>query len=289
MAPATPTSPPSRAAPQGIAYDAKTDTLAVAVHSPDRLLVLDPTTLRTKLSVQLPGKVRHLEVSPRGGTVLVPSETANTIFEIELTTGKSRGTKVQRHPHAATEADNGDVLVGNEFSGSVSVVRDGKVIHTFGGLRQPGGVVADGNTVAAIDVRDYSVTTFDLSTMKRIKRLPAGKGPTHGVLVGGGRMAVTDTRGHRVLLFDLDPLKQVGSLRLPGAPYGMVGDPSTKMVWVTLASKNRLIGLDVSGSTPKVIASYPTVRQPDTVAVAPGGKTLWVTGTKNGVIERITR
>jgi hypothetical protein len=54
-------------------------------------------------------------------------------------------------------------------------------------------------------------------------------------------------------------------------------------------SLNRLVGLDVRGDQPKVIASYPTVRQPDTVAVAPGARTLWVTGTKDGLVQRISR
>jgi DNA-binding beta-propeller fold protein YncE len=275
--------------PQGIVYDARTDSLAVAVRDPYRLLVLDPRTLRTRLSVDLPGKVRHLQVSAKGGTALVPSETADKVFEVDLTTGRMRATDVQRHPHDAAGTENGDVLVGNEFSGSVSVVRRGRVIHTFSDLRQPGGVLADGNLAVAVDVGDYTVTTYDLDTDKRVARIAAGEGPTHGALVGDGRIAVTDTRGDHVLLDTLDPLRQVGSISLAGSPYGIAGDPSTKIVWVTLTAKNKLVGLDVSGTRPRVIASYPTVRQPDTVAVAPGSRTLWVTGTKDGVVQRITR
>jgi DNA-binding beta-propeller fold protein YncE len=277
------------ALPQGIVYDAKTDSLAVAVRDPYRLLVLDPKTLQTKLSVDLPGKVRHLQVTAAGGTALVPSETADKVFEVDLTTGKMRATDVQRHPHDAAGTASGDVLVGNEFSGSVSVVRRGRVIHTFSDLRQPGGVLASGHLAVAVDVGDYTVTTYDLDTDKRVARVPAGKGPTHGALVGDGRIAVTDTRGNQVILYTLDPLRQIGSLSLAGSPYGIAGDPTTKTLWVTLTGKNRLVGLDVSGTTPRVVASYPTVQQPDTVAVAPGGRTLWVTGTKDGVIQRITR
>ena len=275
--------------PQGIVYDAKTDSLAVAVRKPYRLLVLDPTTLEVRRSVGLPGKVRHLQVTPQGGTVLVPSETANIVFEVDLATGKTRATDVQRHPHDAAGTARGDVLAGNEFSGSVSVVRRGRVVHTFSDLRQPGGVLADGSTAVVVDVGDYTVTTYDLDTEERVARVPAGMGPTHGALIGNGRIAVTDTRGDQVLLYTLDPLKQIGSLALKGSPYGVAGDPTTKTVWVTLTGRNRLVGLDVSGGSPKVIATYPTVRQPDTVAVAPGARTLWVTGTKDGLVQRITR
>lgn len=275
--------------PQGIVYDAKTDSLAVAVRHPYRLLLLDPTTLAVRRTVDLPGKVRHLQVTKQGGTVLVPSETANKVFEVDLTTGRATATDVERHPHDAAGTETGEVLVGNEFSGSLSVVRRGEVIHTFSDLRQPGGVLSAGRLAVAVDVGDYTVTTYDLDTDTRVARVPAGKGPTHGVLAGLGRIAVTDTRGDQVLLYTLDPLKQMGSVNLPGSPYGVAGDPSTKTVWVTLTGKNQLVGLDVGGDRPRVIATYPTVRQPDTVAVAPGARTLWVTGTKVGVVQRITR
>ncbi len=275
--------------PQGIVHDARTDSLAVAVRDPYRLLVLDPVTLEQRRSVELPGKVRHLQVTPQGGTVLVPSETANILFEVDLETGTVRGTDVERYPHDAAGTESGDVLAGNEFSGSISVIRRGRVVHTFSDLRQPGGVLADGTTAVAVDVRDYSVTTYDLPSRRRMARVPAGAGPTHGAVVGSGRIAVTDTRGDRVLLYTLDPLEQVGALALEGSPYGIAGDPGTGTVWVTLTGKNQLVGLDVSGETLRVVATYPTVRQPDTVAVADDGRTLWVTGSKNGEVQRITR
>lgn len=275
--------------PQGIVYDAASDSLVVAVRDPDRVLVLDPTTLQQRLSVDLPGKVRHLQTSAQGGTVLVPVETANKIFEVDLADGGLRATDVQRHPHDAASAPNGDVLVGNEFSGSLSVVRRGRVTHTFTDLRQPGGVVAEGDTAVVVDVRDYSVTTYDIEAEKRISRLPAGEGPTHVVVADLNKIAVTDTRGDEVLLYTIDPLEKIGAIRLPDSPYGLTADPSTPTVWVTLTGTNELVGLDVSGSTPTEIARYPTVRQPDTVAVAPGSKTLWVTGRTNGEIQRITR
>lgn len=58
---------------------------------------------------------------------------------------------------------------------------------------------------------------------------------------------------------------------------------------MTLTATNELVGIDVGSNELRVIATYPRVRQPDTVAVAPGSKTLWVTGTSDGVIQRITR
>jgi DNA-binding beta-propeller fold protein YncE len=276
-------------APQGIAYDARTDSLAVAVHDPYRLLVLDPTTMRTRFSVQLPGKVRHLQVTPQGGTALVPSETADSLFEVDLRTGRTRRTEVQRHPHDAVGAADGDVLVANEFSGSVSVVHDGTVVHTFDDLRQPGGVAVVGGTLAVVDVRAYTVSTYGLRARRRLARVPGGSGPSHVVLTGDGRLAVADTRGNALLLYALHPLRRVGRISLPGSPYGLAADPRQALVWVTLTGRNQLVGVDVSSPTARVVARYATVRQPDTVAVAPGSRTLWVTGTAHGEVQRIRR
>lgn len=276
-------------APQGIVYDAATDSLAVTVRDSFRLLVLDPETLEQRLEVVLPGKARHLQVSAEGGTALVPSESADSLFEVDLLRGEVVETKVQDYPHDATGADNGDVLVANEFSGSISVVRDGEIVHTFDDLTQPGGVVAQDTTAAVVDVKDYSVTTYDLQDQVQIARVSGGEGPTHGVIAAPGKLAVTDTRGNRVRLYSLSPLKELGSIALEGGPYGIAGDPESNLVWVTLTGTNEVVGLDVSGDVPTVVDTYPTVRQPNTVAVAPGSGTIWVAGTAEGQIQRITR
>lgn len=274
---------------QGIVYDQRTDTLAVAVHDPYRLLLLDPTTLEVRRSVDLPGKVRHLQLAGPGGPVLVPDESANQLLEVPIEDGEPVVTDVPEHPHDAT-AGNGYVVTGNEFDGSISIIKDGQVLKTIADLRQPGGVVADGHGhVAVVDVGAYTTTTYDLRTMERISRLPAGEGPTHGVLVRDDRLAVTDTRGGHVILYSIDPLEQLDVLDLPGSPYGLTADLTTATVWVTLTAENKLVGYDYSTDTPTKIAEYDTVQQPDTVAVAPGAKTLWVSGTKAGVVQRITR
>ncbi|HET6151579.1 MAG TPA: hypothetical protein VFE15_01410 [Marmoricola sp.] len=275
--------------PQGIAYDARTRLLAIAVHDPYRILLLDPTTLAVRRSVSLPGKARHLTDAAPGGPILVPDETADELIEVDLPGGGTRATKVGHHPHNSIAEPNGDILVGNEFSHSISLVRNGRVVRTVTGVRQPGGLVVDGDVVAAVDVHDFAVEAFDRATLRRTGKISLGAGPTHGVLTTQHRMVVTDTRGGRLYVVSLDPLAVVGSISLPGSPYGIVSDPSTGDVWVTLTGRNELVGFSLAADIPQRIATYATVRQPDTVAVAPGGHTLWVTGTYAGVVQRIQR
>jgi DNA-binding beta-propeller fold protein YncE len=283
---ATGTSTRVGAEPEGVVYDAKTGLLAVAVRQPNRLLLLDGATMAVRRTVALPGRVRHLQLAAPGGPVLVPIESARELGEVSLPTGTLRTTKVEKQPHDAAAA-GGDIVVGNEFGRSLSFVRNSRVLRTVRDVQQPGGVIGDGDTVAVIDVAKFTIGTYDVATMKRTARISAGSGPTHGVLVSGNRVVVADTRGNAIRVFSLDPLHQLSPLALAGTPYGLAVDGDT--VWVTLTARNEVVALDVSGSSPRVIARYPTVRQPNTVAVAPGSHTIWITGTDGGTVERITR
>ncbi len=276
------------AQPEGIVFDPQSGVVAVAVHDPNRLLVLDGTDLTVVRSVSLPGSVRHLQTGA-AGTVLVPVESANQLDVVTLADGSQEVTNVSRQPHDAAAVADGDIVVGNEFGHSLSFVHAGVISKTISDVQQPGGIVGDGATVAVIDVNGYTLSTYNVVTMTRTARISAGSGPTHGVLLTGHRLAVTDTRGNALLLFDVSPLRQVGQRSLPGTPYGMAVDHSTNTVWITLTARNEVVGIDTSSNSPTVIARYPTVLQPNTVAVEPGSHRLWVTGTTDGVVERIDR
>ncbi len=276
--------------PQGIVYDASTSTLVVAVANPTRVLLVDPTTLAVRTSVAVPGTVRHLQLARPGGPVLVPTESANALVQISLPDGKVvSSTPVGRHPHDAAGLPDGTIVVGNEFGMSLSIIRNGAVAITAKGVNQPGGVVDAGSEVAVVDVGDFTISTFDASTGRRTALLPAGAGPTHAVITPDRVVAVADTRGNQLLTYSLDPLRARSKLALPGSPYGLAADPQTGLVWVTLTALNQVVGVDVSGATPTIVARYPTVQGPDTVAVAPGSSTLWITGTPGSQLERITR
>ena len=269
-------------APEGIVHDPVSGLVAVGVRRPDRLLLLDARTLEVRRSVDVPGTVRHLGLAAGGGTVLVPNEAAESLVEVDTRTGRTRSTPVGRGPHDATGVEGGDVVVADEFAGSLSIVRDGRVVRTVGGLRQPGGVAATGSVVVAVDVADHTVSAYDLSG-RRLGRLPGGDGPTHAVTVGDGRVVVSDTRGGRLLLFSADPLRQVAVLDVGPSPYGLAA--ADGVVWTTLSGSNTVVGVDVAGDRLEVVERLPTVQQPNTVAT--DGGTLWVASRTNGVVQRI--
>ena len=108
---------------------------------------------------------------------------------------------------------------------------------------------------------------YDARTRERLGRAPAGAGPTHVVAGEGGLAYVVDTAGDGLLVFETR-----GRLRirrrypLLGAPYGAASDLRNGRLWVTLTARNQLVELATSAGR---IGSnvYPTVRQPDAVAV----------------------
>ena len=279
--------------PEGAVYDATTNTIAVATHGPSALELIDGTTGRIRRSVPLPGTVRHLQLEAPGGPVLVPCETANELLEVDLRTGASTSIGVGRSPHdaTATTGTQGTLIgVGDEFGGSVSVVSGHSTVRTVTGFTQPGGLAPlPGGRVAVVDVGAYTLSTVDLQSGAVTEKLAAGQGPTHVVALDDDTVAVADTRGNAVLLFSGAPLTWLGRVSLPGSPYGVAVDAATGTLWVTLTGADRVVGLVRDGTTLRQIASYPTVAQPNSVAVAPDSHQVYVIGNRNSQLQIINR
>lgn len=274
---------------EGMAYDAVTGLLAVAVRNPDRILLINPRT-GTQTTVGMPGHARHLQLGGPGGPLLVPVEDADVLIRVALPDGATKTTAVGTQPHDAAGVDGGRVVVGDEFSKQISILdAQGKVERTVTDLVQPGGIVGAGPTVAVVDVGGFTLSTYDVATGTRTGRLPAGAGPTHGVLTQDRHVVIADTRGDAVMIFGLDPLTQLTRFGLDGNPYGMAYDALTNTVWVTLTARNQVVGLNLDGPTPVEVARYATVAQPNSVAVLPGSSTVWVGGTRDGVLQTIAR
>ncbi len=275
------------AVPEGIVADGPSRRVAVGVRQPDQLVLLDADSAAVTGRVPLPGVLRHLQVGTPGQDVLVPDESSNSLIRVALPNGPAQAQVMTgTMPHDATLATDGDVYVANEAGGSVVVVRDDTIVHTFTDVTQPAGLAPVGDRAGLIDVRDNSLTVYENGTFAGIAELPAGAGPTHLVADRHGRMIATDTRGGQVLVFDPSGTpRQVGQVAVPGEPYGITYDPQRDRLWVTVTATNQVVGFDMTDPTPREVARIPTVRQPNTVAVDPQTGRLFVTGTIDGVVQ----
>ncbi len=274
------------AEPEGVVADPRSGLVAVITRDPDRLALVDLRQRRVVRRAPLPSKGRHLALERRGGPVLVPAEDANRLVEVAIPSGHERRLDVGEHPHDAVSAD-GKVFVGNEFGNSVSVVKGKRVVATLGAPVQPGGIAAGAGFVAVVAVAERVLATYDAGSLQRLGQVDAGAGPTHVVALGR-RAWVADTEGNAILTFRLGRRPRLlSSLAAPGTPYGMALDSKRDILWVTLTARNELVGYDVSGSRPQEVARYPTLRQPNTVAVDSPRRELVLAGVDSGKLEEI--
>ena len=272
--------------PEGLAFDRRTGLLAVALTRPDRLALVDGRSGRTVRRVRLPGAARHLALARPGGPVLVPAEDTDQLVTVSLPGGRPRATRVGRQPHAAVAARGpaaagGRIFVGNERGRSVSVVEDGRELRRLDAPVGPGGLAATrGGVVAVVGVRERAIELFDASTLTSLGRIPVGVGPTH-VAARGKRFFVVDTRGNGLVEIHTDPLRVHRRTHLEGAPYGIAFDPRRRRFWVTLTASNRVAEV----TDRRLLRTFPTVRQPNSVAVDPASGRVFVASRKDGVLQ----
>jgi DNA-binding beta-propeller fold protein YncE len=267
--------------PEGLAFDPVTGLLAVGLTNPDRLALVDRDTGRVTRRIRLPESPRHLKLAAPGGPVLVPAERANAIVEVSLPSGRPRPTRVGRFPHDVARA-HGRLFVGDELGHTLSVVERGQRIETLPAPRQPGGVaaIADRDHVGVVGVRERALEVFDARTLEPVGKVSVGIGPTH-VVGAGERFFVVDTRGDALLEVRLDPLRVHRRTHVGGAPYGIALDTVRRRYWVTLTAENQVAEL----TDHRVLRRFPTVRQPNSVAVDPRTGRVFVASRKDGTLQ----
>ena len=276
-------------APEGLAADPKTGLVVVGLRNPDELALVDGDSGETVRTVDLPESARHLDLAGPGGPVLVPAERADALVRVGLPEGEILDeTPVGKFPHDAAAVATGRIFVADEFGHTLSVVESGRVIEALEAPLQPGSVAAtDDGLVGVVGVRGLALEVFEADTLRSLGRVDAGEGPTHVVTGLGNRFYVADTRGDAVLVYEARPeLEQVASVPLPGGtPYGIAVDPERDQLWVTLTAENSVVEYALEDERPRELARYPTVRQPNTVAVDPASGRVFITGSRDGTLQ----
>lgn len=274
--------------PEGIVADPKTGLVVVSLHGNGKMKLLDGQSGKVVREAEVKREARHLALSAPGGPVLVPMERSNTLAQVELPDGKVvEKTPVGKFPHDAAAYED-SIFVVNEFDSTASVIKNGRVTHTFETPFQPGNVAVTGSgLVGIVGVRGLTLEVWDAETLESQGSVEAGEGPTHLVAGPGDRFYVTDTRGDAVLIYETRPEpKRIGRVSIPGgAPHGIAIDSKRQQLWVTLTAKNRVERYDLSGGSPKKIASYPTVRQPNGVTVDPKSGRVYIGGAADGKVQ----
>ncbi len=256
--------------PEGLAFDPRTGQLAVGINEPrDLIAFVDGRSGETRRQVALPGGPRHLRFGDGSGPLLVPAEDVGALLQLPSGGDGRRieSTRVGRQPHDAVAGARGRVFVINELDSSMSVIEGDRVICTLPTPANPGGVAAadGGERVAAVGVRANQLRLYDGRSLRGLGEVGVGIGPTHVVSDGDRRLFVADTRGDAIVFVRTRPRFEVRSRQaLPNsAPYGLAYDQGREALWVTSTERNRVVLFRGR----ERVRSFPTVRQPNSVAV----------------------
>lgn len=273
--------------PEGLAFDAAAGLLAVGLRRPHGTLAfVDPATLATRARVPLPAAPRHLAYAPAEAAVLVPAESANVLVEATPAGIRSEAA-VGTHPHAAAAIGH-RAFVADEHSDQVSVLKRGRLEATWPAPVQPGGIAAvAGRYVVLVAVAERVLQVYEAASGEELGEVGAGVGPSHVVAFGQDAF-VADTQGDAIRRFAIGRRpRQTEVVKAPGTPYGIAADRRRGRLWVTLTARNQLVEYAVGAGATRRIATYPTVRQPNSVAVQPRSGVVFVAGREDGRLQRI--
>jgi DNA-binding beta-propeller fold protein YncE len=129
-------------------------------------------------------------------------------------------------------------------------------------------------------VRERALQLLDARSLRPAGKVDVGIGPTH-VVARGSRFFVVDTRGDALIEVHTDPLVVHRRTHLTGAPYGIAFDPVRRRFWVTLTADNRLAEL----TDRRLLRTFRTVRQPNSVAVDPATGRVFVASRSDGTVQ----
>lgn len=270
-------------------FDPASDTVAMLTPDARTLLILpaavtggapDARTDVPLRSVTLPGGVASLS-APRDGTVAVPAGRA--VVRVTLATGDTASTDVDGDVQSVALLADGAMAVGTADGSVRRIDATGAQTSRATGLASVDALAVTDDTVSALDRRQTSITEVDVADGDLDLALRAGEGATNLATDTVGRTLVTDTAGGELLSYTSAPLMLHQRFPVADAPYGVAVDDRSGMVWVTLTGTNEVVGYDLSTGIPVERHRFPTVRQPNSVAVDGTGAVHVASATGDGV------
>ncbi len=293
---AAPAPPGSAVSPVGTVVPTPADGRDLAVDD-GVVVVLDAagTTVRGYESSALAAAPRLITTPPLtriigtgGGTFL--GVGPNVIVRIARDGAVTSSQVSVDDPTALAYTDSGEVLVGTGnghvlvFDSALEPVRDiGGFVRVDDITVSPPGADLPGEQVVVLDRAQSSVTQLNVSEGDLGLSLRAGNGATNSVVDRYGRILVANTRDDEFIGFFGSPLVMRFRYPVGNGPFAVDYDDTRNLAWVSTTANNEVVAYDLSGGEPVEKYRFPTVAQPDNIAVDDATGRLLVLSARGGL------
>ncbi|ORB01320.1 hypothetical protein BST33_09055 [Mycolicibacter minnesotensis] len=276
-------------------FDAATGLLAVLSPGPDpqapATVGLVGGSAKPPTAVALPGPASALAGDGRGVVYL---SRRGGYVTLDLATRELTQVDVDEAADvdftAIARRSDGILVLGSADGAVFTLTSDGRHVaeraKIFARVDQ---IVTQGDVAVVLDRGQTSVTTIGTDGKPQYA-LRAGQGATTLAADPRGPVLAADPRGGRLLVYGVDPLMLHQDFPVPNAPYGLAG--AGGFAWVSQTGTNVVVGYDLTTGIPVEKVRYPTVQQPNTLALDEKSDTLYVvSGSGDGVqvIEHAVR
>lgn len=301
-------SPEPAAAPSGSVLDVETDlhstTFDATTHSvvaltddSTQLMVFDADRLDSApRALTLPSAAA--DIVPAGdGTLLLPLRGGLGVVdlgaqgELAVTESTVEGVSDDVSLLSAAVLNDGRIAVGDD-RGSIHVLSaaadaSSGETDTIDGLTSVDGLASTQYGLAAVDRRQTSITQIDTESDSLGAALRAGTGAAELTTDPYGRILITDAAGSELLVYSSDDLLLRQRFPVGAQPWAVTYDDTTEVVWLSTPADNEVVGYALDTGIPVEVGRFPTVRQPDSIAVDADTGILYVGSAAGGGLQQI--
>lgn len=225
-----------------------------------------PVVRRVWAALVLAFSLGAAEAGPTG-VVYTANERADSISEIQLSTGAVRTVKLEISPHNVQASPDGKWLLATGVSSHAG--------HHGAGASGQGRLVL-------LDTADLNAPAISIE---------AGDHPAHVVTdASGARAFVTDSNANRVRVFDLASRKETGQISTGAYPHGIRLSPDGTTLYVANLRGGTVSVLDVA--TLRETTRITVGKAPAQVGFSPDGRMAFVSlsgENRLGLIDTATR
>ncbi|WKD57659.1 hypothetical protein CAPI_05545 [Corynebacterium capitovis DSM 44611] len=209
-----------------------------------------------------------------------------------FTPGGETETPAEANATAVAVTSAGDVLAASDADRTVHVYRDGKVADSFTAAREtdllvavPRGDAGD-STDQAVRVNrfDTTVQNLDIANGRQGGTLRAGLGIGTIATGPGGLVLASDATGSQLLVYLVDNVIRLQmSAPVASNPWAVAWDDAHRLAWTASTALNTAEGYDLSKGVPSRRASFPTVRDAQSMISLNDGTLVLASAAGDGI------